>query len=226
MNGHRRIKRDIIEVGHWLWEKGFVASNDGNISVRTGPDEIWTTPTGVSKGFMTPDMIIRVDTEGKPLDLKAKYRASSELKMHLRVYRERPDVKAVVHTHPPFATSFAVAGIPLDHFAMPEAVQVLGAVGIAPYGTPSTEQIPDSIAPFIRRSDAVLLANHGALTLGGSLMEAYFKMETLEHSARIVFQALQLGNLNRLPPEEIDRLMELREKFKMPGRVARSVRDF
>ena len=140
--------------------------------------------------------------------------------MHLDVYNERPDIKSVVHAHPTYATSFAVAGIPLDKCVLPEAIIVIGAVPIAPYGLPSTMEIPDKIRPYLKNSDAILLENHGALTLGTNLLNAYHKMETLEHTASIVWKAIQLGNLGVLPAVERDRLMTLREKFNLPGRVA------
>lgn len=208
------IKRLILEIGRRLWSRGYVASNDGNITARINDREVLTTPTGVSKGFMTPDMIIRIDMDGKVLSSSRKYRPSSEVKMHLEVYRRREDVKAVIHAHPPYCTSFAVAGIPLNQCVLPEAILTLGAVPIAPYGTPSTNEIPDSIKPYVEKSDAVLLANHGALTLGVDLLTAYHRMETLEHSARIVFLAMQLGNVNIISEKEVEKLMDLREKLK------------
>jgi L-fuculose-phosphate aldolase len=193
------IRKQIIEIGRRIWVRGFVASNDGNISVRLNDDEILTTPHGVSKGFMTTDMIIKCDRSAKVLSGNKEYHPSSELKMHLDVYKERPDIRSVVHAHPQYATSFAVAGIPLNKCVLPEAIIVIGAVPIAPYGLPSTMEIPDRARPFIRTSDAILLENHGALTLGTSLLDAYHKMETLEHTASIVWKAI--------------------EKFNLPGRV-------
>ena len=196
-----------------------MCSSDLNITVRIGDNELLTTPTGVSKGFMTPDMIIRVDGEGKPLEHVGQYKPSSEVKMHLKVYQQRPDIFSIIHAHPPYCTSFAVAGIPLDKCVLPEAILTLGAVPIAPYGTPSTMEIPESIEPFISKSDAFLLANHGALTLGTDLMSAYHRMETLEHSARIVFLSIQLGNVNVIPPNEVSKLMEVRSRLNIPGRI-------
>jgi L-fuculose-phosphate aldolase len=168
---------------------------------------------------MTVDMIIKCDRTGKVISGNRDFRPSSEVKMHLDIYKERPDIRSVVHAHPPFATSFAVAGIPLNKCVLPEAIIVIGAVPIAPYGLPSTMEIPDRARPFIQKSDAILLENHGALTLGSDLLNAYHKMETLEHTASIVWKAIQLGNLNVLPGEERDRLMTLREKFHLSGRV-------
>ncbi len=219
MNNEWELRKQIVEVGKRIWIRGYVAANDGNISVLLNDNEVLTTPTGVSKGFMTTDMIIKCDRQGNVITRNSKYRPSSELKMHLEVYKERPDIRSVVHAHPTYATSFAVAGIPLDKCVLPEAVIVIGAVPIAPYGLPSTSEIPDRIRPYIKNSDAILLENHGALTLGSDLFNAYYKMETLEHTASIVWKAIQLGNLNILSPEERDRLLQLREKFNLSGRV-------
>ena len=220
MTNEFELKKLFVEIGRRIWVRGFVASNDGNLSVRLNEREILTTPTGVSKGFLTPEMIIRCDMSGKPLGGGGgRYRPSSEVKMHIDVYKERPDVNAVVHAHPQYATSFAVAGIPLNKCVLPEAIIVIGAVPIAPYGLPSTMEIPDRARPYIKTSDAILLENHGALTLGPDLLNAYHKMETLEHTASIVWKAIQLGNMNVLPAEERDRLMTLREKFNLPGRI-------
>ena len=214
------VKKLIVEIGKRIWMRGYVASNDGNITMKLSDDEILTTPTGVSKGFMTTEMIIKCDRTGKVLSGNQGYRPSSELKMHLEVYKERPDVNSVVHAHPPYATSFAVAGIPLNKCVLPEAIIVIGGVPIAPYGLPSTMEIPDRIRPFIQNSDAILLANHGALTMGSDVLNAYHKMETLEHTASIVWKAIQLGNLNVLPNDERDRLLALRDKYNLTGRVS------
>jgi L-fuculose-phosphate aldolase len=213
------VKKQIVEIGKRIWTRGYVAANDGNISAKINEKEVLTTPTGVSKGFMTTDMIIKIDLEGNVISGNSDYKPSSEAKMHLEVYRERPDIKSVVHAHPPYCTCFAVAGIPLNKCVLPEAIIVIGAVPIAQYGLPSTMEIPDKIRPHIKSSDAILLENHGALTLGTNVLNAYFKMETLEHTAQIVWNAVQLGNVNVLPESERDRLMGLREKFNLPGKV-------
>jgi len=209
----------LLEIGRRLWTRGYVAANDGNITVRLNDNEILTTPTGVSKGFMTRDMIIRINMEGKVLSLENQYRPSSEVRMHIQVYKERDDVNAVVHAHPPYSTSFSVAGISLDRCILPEAVLTLGSVPIAPYGTPSTEEIPESIKGLIQKSDAILLANHGALTVGQDLTTAYHRMETLEHSAKIMHLAMALGNVNVISKGHIERLMDIRDKMKIPGRI-------
>ncbi len=213
------LKKLFVELGKRIWTRGYVAANDGNMTVRINDNEILTTPTGVSKGFMTTDMIIKCDMDGKVISGNAKYRPSSEVKMHLDVYKERPDIKSVVHAHPPYATSFAVAGIPLNKCVLPEAIIVIGAVPIAPYGLPSTMEIPDRARPYIKDNDVILLENHGALTLGTDLLNAYHKMETLEHTANIVWKAAQLGNVNVLNQNERDRLLNLRGNYGLEGRV-------
>jgi len=217
--GEFELKKLICEIGKRIWTRGYVAANDGNISCKLNDREVLTTPTGVSKGFMTPDMIIKVDLDGEMLSGNSKYRPSSEVKMHIEVYEQREDIRSVIHAHPPYCTSFAVAGIPLDKCVLPEAILVLGAVPTAKYGLPSTQEIPDSIRPHLQGSDAFLLENHGALTLGPDLISAYYRMETLEHTAHIVHLAKVMGNVQVLPQEEVDRLMDLREKFNLEGRV-------
>ncbi|MGI9861145.1 class II aldolase/adducin family protein [Moorella naiadis] len=211
-----KVKQDIVEVGRRIYANGYVASNDGNISVRIGENEFLITPTGVSKGFMTPEMIIKVDGEGH--QLAGDLQPSSELKMHLAVYKQRPDVGAVVHAHPPVATAFAVAGIPLDKPVLPEIVINLGAIPIAKYGTPSTEELPLAIREYLNKYDAVLLANHGALTLGQDVYNAYYKMESIEHFAKISLFARQLGGERELPYYEVTKLLQVREKMGIPGR--------
>ena len=213
------IRNLILEIGRRLWVREFVAANDGNISVRLDNGDILTTPTGVSKGFLKPEMILRLGPDGVVRRPSARFRPSSEIKMHLAVYGQRPDVGAVVHAHPPYATAFAVAGIPLDRHILPEAVLTLGSVPVAPYATPTTQDVPESIRPFLEHGDAVLLANHGALTIGVDLVSAYLRMETLEHEARILFYAVLLGRVRTIPSEEIERLMEIRKAAGIPGRI-------
>lgn len=219
MDNELEQKKLIVEIGKRMWTRGYVASNDGNITVKLNEDKLLTTPTGVSKGFMDVDMIIKADMQGKVILGNPKYEPSSEIKMHLEVYKERPDIKSVVHAHPPYATGFAVAGIPLNRCVLPEVVLVIGAVPTAKYGLPSTMEIPDSIREHIKNSDVILLENHGALTSGSSLLEAYHKMETLEHTANIIWNAIQLGNVNVLSEYERDRLMSIRDKYNLIGRV-------
>lgn len=205
------LRAAIVECGRRLWDRGFVASNDGNISVRLDETRLLTTPTGVSKGFMTPDMMVVTDMDGRTL--AGDRRPSSELKMHLEVYRQRPDVRAVVHAHPPTATGFAVAGIPLDRAVLAEVITTLGSIPIAEYATPSTEELPAAIRAYIRSHDGLLLANHGALAVAGDLFGAYYRMETIEHFARISLVARTLGREHVLSRREVLRLQELREVY-------------
>ena len=205
-------KKLICEIGRRIYQKNFVAANDGNISVKCGPNTIWTTPTGVSKGFMTPDMMVKMDLSGKVISGKMK--PSSEVKMHLRVYNENPEVNAVVHAHPPVATSFAIAGISLDKPVSPEAVVLLGTVPVAPYATPGTQEVPDSIAPYCKDYNAVLLANHGALTWGRDLIEAHFRMESLEHYALMMMYSNNIINkVNELNCSQVSDLVGIRQKM-------------
>ncbi len=210
------IKKEICEVGLKLWQKGFVAANDGNISVKISDNEYYCTPTGVSKASLTPDMIIKVDKDGKKLE--GKLNPSSEIKMHMRVYRERPDVTAVVHAHPPVATAFTVADIDLDQYVLPEAVLTIGAVPTCDYGTPSTMEIPDSLDPYIQDHDAFLLRNHGALTVGCNLTKAFFVMEEVEFNAVICKHAMDLGAVHEISRDQLAKLMDLRKKMNLPGR--------
>lgn len=212
------VKQQICEVGRRIYMNGFVAANDGNISVRINEEEVLCTPTGVSKGFMTPDMICKVDMDGNILEASNNYKPSSEIKMHLRIYKERQDVNSVVHAHPPYGTSYAIAGIPLNKAIMPEAVIALGCVPIAEYGTPSTEEIPDAVSKYLDNYDAVLLENHGALTYGADLMTAYFKMESLEFYAKLTFLSTQIGEPKVLNEEQIEKLLEIRKNMNVTGK--------
>ncbi len=218
MATENEIKQQICDIGKRIYDRRMVASNDGNISVRISENEYLCTPTGVSKGFMTPEYICKIDGEGNVLEANEGFRPSSEIKMHLRVYAKRPDVKAVVHAHPIFATSFAIAGIPLTQPIMPEAVIALGEVPIAEYGTPSTEEIPDAVEKYLPYYDAVLLANHGALSYSDSLLAAYHKMESLEFYAELLFRSRQLGGPKEFTNEQVKRLYEIRRKFGMTGK--------
>ena len=212
------IKKQICEIGQRIYNKGMVAANDGNISVKISENEFLCTPTGVSKGFMTPEFICKVDRNGKVIQANKGFKPSSEIKMHMRVYKERPDVNSVVHAHPLYATSFAIAGIPLTEPIMPEAVIALGCVPIAEYGTPSTEEIPDAVSKYLQHYDAVLLENHGALSFSDSLINAYYKMESLEFYAQLLYQSRVLGGPKRLSEAQVQRLYEIRRQFGLKGK--------
>lgn len=212
------IKKQICEIGKRIYNRGMVAANDGNISVKLSDNEFLCTPTGVSKGFMTPEYICKVDAEGKVIQANPGFKPSSEIKMHMRVYKKRPDVQSVVHAHPSYATAFAIAGIPLTQPIMPEAVIALGCVPIAPYGTPSTEEIPDAVEKYLQHFDAVLLENHGALSYSDSLLNAYHKMESLEFYAELLYKANQLGGPKELSKAQVERLYEIRRQFGLKGK--------
>jgi L-fuculose-phosphate aldolase len=211
MSSESSLRADIVEVGRRMYARGYTASNDGNISARLGADRLLMTPKSVCKGFMTPDMMCITDLDGRKL--QGDRDPSSEMLMHLEVYRQRPDVQAVVHAHPPTATGFAVAGIPLDRAVLAEVLTTLGSIPIAEYATPSTKELPDAVRKYIKAHDGMLLANHGALTVGTDLYGAYYKMETIEHFAKISLVARLLGRENLLSREEVTRLQELRGSY-------------
>ena len=207
----QQTRLDIVEVGRRLWMQGFVASNDGNISVRLGPDRLLTTPKSVSKGFMTAEMMVVTDMDGAKV--RGERDASSELKMHLEVYHQRPDIGAVVHAHPATATGFAVAGVPLTRAVLAEVITTLGGIPIAEYATPSTAELPAAIREYIKVHDGLLLANHGALAVAKDLFAAYYRMETIEHFAKISLVARQLGREHLLSRDEVARLQGLRGMY-------------
>ena len=207
----RELRDAIVEVGRRLYARGYTASNDGNISVRLDRDRLLMTPKSVCKGFMSADMMCITDLDGKKL--AGERDPSSEMQMHLEVYRQRPDANAVVHAHPPIATGFAVAGIPLDRAVLAEVVTTLGSVPIAEYATPSTKELPEAVRKYVKAHDGMLLANHGALTLGTDLFGAYYKMETIEHFAKISLVARLLGGERLLSRQEVDRLQGLRGMY-------------
>ena len=210
MSEHQ-LRDAIVEVGRRLYARGYTASNDGNISVRLDADRLLMTPKNVCKGFMTPAMMCITDLEGRKV--AGDRDPSSEMQMHLEVYRQRADAKAVVHAHPPIATGFAVAGIPLDRAVLAEVVTTLGSVPIAEYATPSTKELPDAVRKYVKAHDGMLLANHGALTLGADVFAAYYKMETIEHFAKISLVARLLGGERLLSRQEVDRLQGLRGMY-------------
>ena len=215
---HDKMRNVICDVCHRMWQLGWVAANDGNVSALLPDGNIMVTPTGISKSFITPEMLVIADKKGNIIDSPSGYRYSSEFKMHIRCYEERDDVKAVVHAHPPVATGYAVAGIPLDDYSMIETVIAIGSVPVTPFGTPSTNEVPEAIAPYLENHDAMLLANHGALTVGADIMTAYYRMETLELFAKISMNAHLLGGAKELPGNTIERLISMREDYKVKGR--------
>ena len=217
MNEHE-IKELMCEIGRRVYAKGMVAANDGNFSVKLNENEFLCTPTGVSKGYMTPESICKVDAKGNVLEANEGFRPSSEVKMHMRIYEKRPDVNAVVHAHPIFATAFAIAGMPLNEPIMPEADLFLGEVPLAKYGTPSTMEIPDAIEEYLPYVNQVLLENHGALTWGADLLSAYHKMESVEFYAELSYRAKMLGGAQVLNEEQVGKLHDIARNMNLPGK--------
>ena len=206
----------ICNIGRRMYQRNFVAANDGNISARIGDDLVLCTPTGVSKGDLIEDMLVTINMNGD--QIAGKLKASSEMKMHLRIYKENPEVRAVAHAHPPVSTAFAVAGIRLDKPILPEAVIFLGDVPVAPYATTGTDGVGDSLAPYCKTHYAALLANHGAVTWGRNLTEAFFRMEALEHYATILmYTDYIIGKSNELNEDQLDALERVKEKFGFPS---------
>lgn len=209
----RELRCDIVEVGRRLYARGLIGGNEGNISVRRG-DALLVTPAGVCKGFLTPEMIVRTDLEGRP---QGGGRASTEILMHTAVYRRRGDVRAVVHAHPPTATGFAAAGIPLDRPLIAEAVVTLGVVPIIPYGQPSTTDLARNVGDAICTAHALLMANHGAITVGDTLARAWERMETVEQLARVALVTRILGQDRLLPGSAVEGLLAARAESGYPA---------
>ncbi len=211
-----QLRRDLVEFGRMLHAQGFVAATDGNLSVRLDGERVMITPTGFSKGMMHPEDMIIVDLGGKKLS--GIHNPSSEIVMHLTIYRMRPDVGAVVHAHPCTATGFASAGIALDQPLCSEIVITLGAVPLAPYATTGTMELSESLEPFIPYHDAILMANHGVVTYGEDLSRAFMRMEAVEHYAKIVLAARQLGCTRSLDSNELEKLVAVRSRYAKNGR--------
>jgi L-fuculose-phosphate aldolase len=207
----RQHRVAIVQFGRLLHENGFVAATDGNLSVRLDEERLLVTPTCISKGRMrTSDMVI-VDMDGRRL--AGKRRVSSEIGMHLLIYRLRPDVQGIVHAHPPTATGFAASGYDLNRPLVCEVVVGLGSIPLARYGTPGTPELTDALEPLIPHHDAILMANHGVVTFGTSLESAYMKMETVEHFAKIALVTHLLGNEQPLGEKEVEKLHEVRHRY-------------
>ena len=199
----------IVEVGRLMYERSYVVASDGNVSIRLADGRVVATPTMTSKGRMTEESLAVTDMDGRNLTDK---RASSELAMHLLIYKMRPDIKAVCHAHPPHGTAFSVAGLAIEKPILSEVILTLGCVPLTNYGTPSTDELTESMKPYVEHHNALLMANHGAVAYGKDLWEAWDRMETLEHTARIAILARTLGNVNNLPADAIEKLIHIREK--------------
>ena len=209
-----QVRQQLVELGRRMYEKSFVAANDGNLSYRLSDDHIITTPTGVSKGFMSPEQMVVVDMDGNVL---SGGKPSTELLMHLFFYRERPDVRAVVHAHPIYATGFATAGLSFEQCVSPEIIATLGSIPLAKYGTPSTKELPETLRPYVYTCDAFLLANHGVVTVGKDIDDAYNKLERIEHYAHIIFVARLLGGERPLSKEDVEKLQAIRATYGQTG---------
>ncbi len=206
-----KIKEQICEIGRRVYNRGFAAANDGNISVRLNDREVMCSPTMVSKGFMRPEDICKVDYEGK--QLAGTRKRSSEILLHLAVYKNRPDVQAVVHCHPPHATAFAVAGVPIPQCVLPEVEVFLGDVPTAVYDTPGTQRFAETIVPHLKASNTIILANHGTVTFGPDLEKAYWNSEIIDAYCKILILAKQLGNVNYFTPVQTKELLDLKKRL-------------
>jgi L-fuculose-phosphate aldolase len=210
-------REDLVRVCRLVYDKGWVAMNDGNVSVRLGEDRILCTPTAICKGMLSADDLIVCDMDGAKV--AGRRERTSEIAMHITIYSLRPDVQAVVHAHPPVATGFASAGRALDKALLPEVIIQLGAVPLASYGLPGTPALSDGMLPFIPNYDALLLENHGCTAYGHDLWQAFFRMEMVEHFARITFVAEMLGGARALPREEVEKLFAARARYNVNSRA-------
>ena len=212
----RQYREQIVRYGRMLHDRGFVAATDGNLSVRLSENRILSTPTCMSKGCMRASDLVVVDAEGRLVS--GKRNVSSEIGMHLLIYRLRPDVKGIVHAHPPTATGFAAAGVPLNQPLVCEVVIGLGSIPLAKYGTPGTAELTDALEPLVPGFDAILMSNHGVVAYGSDLEQAYMKMETVEHFARIALVTHQIGHQQPLGASEVEKLVVVRAKYMQGGR--------
>jgi L-fuculose-phosphate aldolase len=213
----KEYRQDIVDIGRLVYQKGWVAANDGNITIRLDQNRILATPTGISKGMMQVDDLLVVDMQGNPIESGKK--CTSEIAMHTTVYSMRPDIRAVVHAHPPVSTGFASAGKPLNLALLPEVIIGLGCVPLADYGLPGTPALTEPMLPYIPKYDAILMGNHGAVCYGEDVYKAFFKMETLEHFARISLVAELLGGGRPLPRLEVDKLFDSRTRYGVKAKA-------
>lgn len=211
MTEELRIKQDILECGRRLYDKGMVAANDGNISVRLNDNEILSTPTGRSKGFMQIDELVKIDWQGRIIE--GSHRPSTEMLMHLAIYQARPDVQAVVHAHPVYATGFATANLALDQCVAAEIITTIGSIPLARYGTPSTHELSDAVVEVMKNADACLMTNHGVVTCGKNVFDAYYKLERVEHYAHIIFVSRLLGGEKLLTRADVEKLNAIRSTY-------------
>src|ERR1041385_9398198 len=207
-----KFRREIVRIGALLHHCGFIAATDGNLSVRLDDDRVLVTPTGMSKGMMTPADLVIVDMDGKKI--KGRRQVTSEIGMHLLIYEMRPDIRSIVHAHPPTATGFAAAGMALNQPLVCEVVIGLGSIPLAKYGTPGTPELTEALEPLVRDYDAILMSNHGAVAYSRDLHRADMKMETVEHFAQIALVTHLLGRQQPLGDEDLQKLMAARSKYQ------------
>lgn len=223
----QKLRQEIVKIGRLMYEKGFIVASDGNISARLGNGRLLITPSGLHKGMLEPDQLLIVTEDGRRVGpstvANRRLRPTSELPMHLEAYRQRSDIQAVVHAHPPITVALSIAGISLADCLLPEVIVTLGLIPTTEYATPSSEENVRAIRDFIRQHDAIVLQRHGSLTVGDSPMQAYMRLETVEQSARIGFMLAQLGARNPLLPEEVEKLLQQREAMGLgfPGERAK-----
>lgn len=219
----QQLREEIIRVCQLIWQRGWVAASAGNVSARLSENRVLTTPSGFSKGLLKPEQLIIVDMEGKKIpsyDAASRdLRPTSEMPLHLEVYRQRADVQAVVHAHPPISIALSIADIPLARCLLPEVVITLGTIPFTRYATPSTPEGAAAVRELIVNHDALILRRHGTVTVGRSPLDAYFKLETVEHSAEITLIVRQLGRSNPIAPDEVRKLIALRRQMglALPG---------
>lgn len=207
-------REEIVRIGRLMHQFEYVDGASGNLSVRLGPDRILATPSGLAKGFLTPDQLILVNADGDPAPpIPAGLKPTSELLMHLEAYRQRPDVNGVIHAHPIASVALSIAGVPLTDCIIPEAIVILGPIPTTPYATPSSAENQRAVSDLVKSHDAIVLAHHGTLTVGPTLWEAYLKLESLEHTAKIIAMAKMLGGAKPLPPEQVQKLIETRRRW-------------
>lgn len=211
-----QMREALCEIGRRIWQREYVAANDGNFSVRLDEKTVLCTPTLVSKGFMRPDDLVLITPDGE--HIRGRLKMTSEIKMHLTVFRRRPDIRAVIHAHPPNATAFAVARHPVPKCVLPEIEVFIGEIPIAPYETPGTQTFADSLIPFLEDHTAFLLTNHGAVTIGRDPFEAYYRMETIEQYCRILLLAKQVGDWGTIDAAKVRDLFRIREKLGLKER--------
>lgn len=217
------LRDEIVRVGQLMYEKGFICASDGNVSARIGPGRVLITPSGLHKGFLQPAQLLVVDEEGQvvgpPTSANRHLKPTSELPMHLEAYRQRPDVGAVVHAHPPIAVSLSIAGITLEECLLPEVIVTLGLIPTTEYATPSSRENVDAIRDLIKGHDGLVLKRHGSLTVGDTPLQAFMRLETIEQHARIAYRLTQLGARKQLDPAEVAKLLKQRERMGLtrPG---------